>query len=116
MASLIDTVDSEKNTTMYSSNVELNVLVYKDFDTFAWSYNYNGADYSGVTLNIYNYGNFVNILSFSDNRAILHIGNTNINITKQQAIADAEAYVRNTYLSTEFCKRYNHFHPQLQRK
>ena len=93
MVNLLNTVGSEKNADEISGNIELKVSTTSERTSFSWSYIYNGADYPGVNLEFQNlFGLFS--LTFSDNRGIYSIGNTNVNISQQKAIQTAEDYVR----------------------
>lgn len=93
MVKMLNTVGSAKNMTELLDNLGLKVLTSPAQTTFNWSYIYNGVDYSSVRLALQN--NYVfSILTFSDNRGIYNIGNTNINIPQQQAIQIAKDYVR----------------------
>ena len=99
MADLINSVSEEGNVTLLSNNIDLKILATQGYSTFSWNLNYNGADYSGIQLSVENFNgpDKINSLTFSDTRSIFNIGNTNINIQKQQAITMAEDYVKNNF-------------------
>jgi hypothetical protein len=99
MADLTKSIGEGRNVTLLSSNIDLKILATQGYSTFSWNLNYNGADYSGIQLSIENFNgpDKINSLTFSDTRPIFNIGNTNINIQKQQAITLAEDYVKNNF-------------------
>ena len=99
MADLTKSIGEEKNVTLLASNIDLKILATQSYSTFSWNLNYNEADYSGIQLSIENFNgpDKINSLTFSDTRPIFNIGNTNINIQKQQAITMAEDYVENNF-------------------
>jgi hypothetical protein len=94
MATLLNIAGSEKNATEQLDNLNLQILATPHYTTFGWSYTYNGADYPIVNLELEN-ASGLNYLTFSDDRAIHTIGDTDISISKQQAITIAENYVKN---------------------
>jgi len=101
MINLLNMAGSERNITELSDNIDLKILTTPEFTSFSWSYTYNGANYSSVNLELQNIFGSPFII-FSDNRGIYSIGNTNINISKQQAINIAENYVRNYSYPLDF--------------
>jgi parallel beta-helix repeat protein len=94
MATLLNMAGPEKNVTEQQGNLDLQILVGPYYTTFGWSYKYNGADYPIVNLELENASGLV-FITFSDTRSIQSIGNTDISISKQQAITIAENYVKN---------------------
>lgn len=93
MVSLLNKAGSEKNAIELLDNIELKVSTTPEQTQFSWSYTYNGADYSSVNLEFQNlYG--LQSITFSDNRGIYTVGNTNVSVSKQQAIQIADNYVR----------------------
>ncbi len=97
MINAISVLGSAKNATQVSGNVSLNVDSYQALSTYKWSYFFNGADYSSISLNIAGYGQTLSTLRLYDDRPLYNIGDTRLKVTKQQAIVIAEAYVRNNF-------------------
>ena len=98
MINLLNTVGSEKNFNEQLDNIELTIITTFDQTSFDWSHIYNGAKYSSVDLvfqNFFGRNSALSSITFSDNREIYEIGNTNINISKQQAIQIAQDFVEN---------------------
>jgi hypothetical protein len=94
MINLLNSAGSEKNVTEQSDNIDLGILKTSEQTSFAWSYTYNGTNYSSLELV---FQDFIGrpFISFADNRGIYKIGNTNVNISQQQAIQIAQDFVRN---------------------
>lgn len=90
MLSLLNKAGSAGNAMIISGNMDLKMADTGDSSEFDWSYTYNGADYSGVSLR---FDDYIPSLTFSDNRGIYSVGDTAINTSKQQAIEIAENYV-----------------------
>ncbi len=100
MVSLLNEAAPQKNITETSGNIDLKIVSTAYSSTFNWSYTYNGADYSGVSLTLSNDGfQTSSQLTFSDNRAIYSVGNTTIAVSQQQAIQTALNYIK-TYSYT----------------
>ena len=93
MITLLNQAGSERNTTEIMNNISLKISVTPMYTSFNWSYTYNGADYSSINLQLSNYIGFPAV-KFADNRALYNIGNTNIEVSKQQAINIAQNFVR----------------------
>ena len=101
MISLLNTAGSPRNATEISGNIDFKESTSSEQTSFSWSYIYNGADYSSLNLE---FQNFLGrpFITFSDNRGIYSIGNTDIILSKQQAIQKAEDYVRNLSYSLNY--------------
>ncbi len=101
MISLLKTAGSERDITEQSGNIDLKIVVATTSTTFSWSYNYNGAEYSGINLEL---SNFIGLSSvnFTDNRSLHKIGNTRIDISQQQATIAAENFVNNLDYKVNF--------------
>ena len=82
MRSMVDSIDATKNNSLFSGNLKLEVKVNSDHTTFDWKYTYNGAEYAQMSVTFEN-GNF---RAFGDDRSYLTVGNTDVNITAQEAI------------------------------
>jgi hypothetical protein len=89
MANLLQKVGLEKNATEISGNLTLRILVtrYTHYDFYN---TFNGADYTGLSI----FRSSTN-LDLTDSRVFEKIGDTNINISKEQAINIAENTVKN---------------------
>ena len=89
MANLLQKVGSEKNATEVSGNLTLRILVtrYTNYDFYN---TFNDAYYTGLSI----FRSSTN-LDLTDSRVSEKIGDTNINISKEQAINIAENAVKN---------------------
>lgn len=101
MITLLNMAGSERNITEQLGNLFFKILVAPMDTTFSWSYTYNGVDYSSVNLVLNNYYGF-SLLSFADNRNTYAIGNTNLEVSQQQATNIAENFVRNYDYAVNF--------------
>jgi hypothetical protein len=83
----LDNADLSKNSTTTKENTKLTVLANSFFGTeqatLRWTYTVNGADYTALEISV-NTDGFV--ISVYDTRALYTIGDTSINISKEQAI------------------------------
>ena len=97
MKKTLTNVDSTKNMSVTSGNIELTTRNEKapavvdqtssswgvvDQTSFSWVYTINGADYTKLAIT-YSNGAFY---SMSNNRDLYNIGNTDVNISEEQAI------------------------------
>jgi hypothetical protein len=105
MTSLLNQVGSNKNATVTSGDMQLKVEYGKvpvytsetaNQTLFSWNYNFNGADYTGVTFEFLKNLNEATLSSttFTDNRAIYQVGDTSAKISEQQAVNIAENYLK----------------------
>ena len=96
MANLLQNVGSEKNVTQVSGNLKLQISVtrYTQYDFYN---TFNGADYTGLSI----FRGSSN-LDFSDNRVYERIGDTSINISKEQAISIAKNYLKTYIVNATF--------------
>ncbi|MDR1993050.1 MAG: hypothetical protein LBQ98_06085 [Nitrososphaerota archaeon] len=87
LITMLDNVDLSKNSTTTKGNTKLVVLANSFFGvaqaTLRWTATVNGADYTALEISV-NTNGFV--ISVYDNRALYTIGDTSINILKEQAI------------------------------
>ncbi len=100
MINTLSNADATKNMTATAGNIKLAILSQKidpeTVDTiFRWTYTVNGADYTALGITFRN-GDFY---ALRDDRGIYKIGNTDVKITKEQAIDLALKYVE-TYSYT----------------
>ncbi|MCW4017644.1 MAG: hypothetical protein NWF00_03010 [Candidatus Bathyarchaeota archaeon] len=72
--------------------------------SFGWYNTFNDAPYTGATLEFTRFNEHIIELVFTDNRGLYQIGNTNITISKEQAIQIAEDYITQTYSCKVFSK------------
>ncbi len=96
MKRMLNYADATKNMTLISGNLTLtirntNTPFAGDQTSFRWRYTFNGVDYTGLELSFSN-GAFSSI---SDNRDIYQIGDTTVNISKEEAISIAMDHVKN---------------------
>lgn len=89
MANLLRNVGSEKNATEVSGNLTLRLSVLH-YTQYAFYNTFNGTDYTGLTI-----FRGTTDLDFADSRVYEKIGNTSVNISKEQAINIASNYVKN---------------------
>ncbi len=99
-------VNSTKNMSVTSGNIKLTTRNVKasnlanqtsfswglvDQTSFSWVYTVNGADYTKLEITFSNGAFF----SMSDNRGLYTIGNTDVNISEEQAINIAMNHIEN---------------------
>lgn len=91
MINLLPMIDATKNMTVASQgNVKLTVT-NMEFDTiFSWTYTVNGADYTSIKVT-YRNGAFY---ALRDDRSLYTIGNTDVNISKEQATNTALKHIQ----------------------
>jgi hypothetical protein len=100
MVTTLNSAGSLRNVTEQLDNINFEMVVSSMSTSFSWSYIYNGVDYSSVNLVISDF--FGPSVSFSDNRAINSIGNTDIAVSEQQAITAAENFVKGFSYNVDF--------------
>jgi len=105
MKRMLNYADATKNMTLLSGNIELTVSDVKmgngassswgivDHTSFSWVYSINGVDYTKLEITFSNGAFF----SMSDNRDLYQIGDTTVNISKEEAISIAIDYAKNNY-------------------
>ena len=86
MANLLKQVGSERNATEASGNLTLRLSVQR-YTEYAFYNTFNGADYTGLKIFLGGVD-----LDFSDSRVYQKIGDTTINVSKEQAIRIAMLY------------------------
>jgi hypothetical protein len=91
MKNILETVDPTKNTTKTVNNIKISTSTNMEATSFTWERTVNGADYAGMRISFSN-GSFC---SLSDKRNIYTIGNTDVNISKEEAIILSHKYVEN---------------------
>ena len=96
MVNTLSSADATKNMTTSAGNTKLQIssqtLDPQTVDTiFRWTYTVNGADYTALGVTFRN-GNFY---ALRDDRGLYKIGNTDVNITEDQAIDLALKYIEN---------------------
>jgi hypothetical protein len=83
----LDTVDITENSTTTTGDIKLtisnSVWAGDEITFFNWAYTVNGADYTSLQISFQKNGIIDTLL---DNRAIYTIGDTSINVSKEQAI------------------------------
>jgi hypothetical protein len=94
MLNALSKVNTLKETTITSGNIKLQIIINtqssKTVTTFQWFTSINGIDYTSMLLSYHN-NDFHN---FFDNRGLSTIGNTDINISAQQATELALQYIK----------------------
>lgn len=98
MISMLSNVDPAKNATITSGTLKLTVTHqdlsgtwFGDTVDFRWVQTFNGCDYLAVDL-VFRDGVFSNLI---DHRQLYSIGNTAVNISKEQAVKIAMEYIKN---------------------
>lgn len=98
MVNMLRQVGSVRNTTEFSGNLTLKIVVYSpSYTVYKFSNTFNGVDYTGVSITFS--GNY---FYFTDNRAYKTIGDTTIYVPKEEAIKIAEDFVRNYSYTRQF--------------
>jgi hypothetical protein len=82
LQSMLINVDSTENSTSIAENLKLEVLVNSYGTSFRWNPTFNSVDYPGMGITFCD-GFFH---SFGDDRNIYVIANTNVNVSKEQAV------------------------------
>ncbi|MCW4017120.1 MAG: hypothetical protein NWF00_00315 [Candidatus Bathyarchaeota archaeon] len=87
LIAMLNNVDITKNTTTTIDNIKL-VIANNNFSgealtRFEWTYTVNGADYTTLQIGFQDNGIFD---SFRDTRDVYTIGDTSVNISKEQVI------------------------------
>ena len=90
MIDLLDTVDATKNMTATLGNVKLEVFNNAFSSVFEWKYTFNGADYTGIGMTFEE-----DTIIFWDDRSLYKIGNTDVNLSKEEAVSIALKRVEN---------------------
>lgn len=98
MIAMLSNIDLSKNMTTISGNLKLTVThidltgtAFGDTIDFRWVQTFNECDY--LSINIYFSNGFFS--GFIDHRAIYAIGDTSVNISKEQAIKIALDAIKN---------------------
>ena len=79
MVNLLNRVSSLRNTTETSDNITLRISAFTYYTEYRFNYTFN------IVAN----------LDFDDNRSYEKIGDTSINVSREQAITIAENYAKN---------------------
>jgi hypothetical protein len=98
MIAMLSNVDPTKNATITSGTLKLTVThkdlsgtIFGDSISFRWVQTFNGCDYLAVHLHFRD-GVFSSII---DHRQLYSIGDTTVNISKEQAVKIAMEYIKN---------------------
>jgi hypothetical protein len=82
MITMLADVDISQNGTSVSGNVKQIITARTHSTLLQWKYTFNGVDYSGLGLGFTDGA----LNSFGDGRSYLHIGNTEVNVSKDEAV------------------------------
>jgi len=93
MAKMFSKVGSIHNATEFSGNLTMKIVVYPSSIFVKFSNTINDVDYTGLRITNGSFGSFY----FDDSRTYLTMGDTNIDISKEQAIMIAKDYVLNNF-------------------
>jgi hypothetical protein len=94
MIDLLQTVSANKNESKIAGDLKLEVTTDAYHTSYEWKYTFNGVDYNAVSIIYQDSGVF-----FSDYLSLYKIGNTNVDISREQAIDIAMKYIE-TYSYT----------------
>lgn len=88
LTAMLDNVDITKDSTTTVGNTKLRVSSNSfwpgtDLKVFKWVYTVNGADYTSLQVSFHKNGGIASII---DDRSLYTIGDTSINISREQAI------------------------------
>lgn len=90
MMNPLNSINTIKNITTTINNVKFRMTSRADFTSFRWNYIFNGAEYTGIALTTSEKG-----ITFRDDRSIFKIGDTTVNVLKENAIETALERVEN---------------------
>jgi hypothetical protein len=91
MTTALSSIDATQNTTKVLGTTKVTVQTTQTETDVYLKYVANGTAYTGISFTIEN-GQFY---SFSDDRSLWTIGNTNMNINQSQAISIAQQFIQN---------------------
>lgn len=93
MINMLANADPTKNMTLTSGNIKLTIsnkeFLGDEMTSFRWTYTFNGADYTSIGITFRN-GVFYGL---SDKRSLYTIGDTTVNVSREQAIDIAMKYI-----------------------
>ena len=81
MMDVLNSVDTIENMTKTLDNVKFEISSRVSSTSFCWKYVFNGADYTGIDVTFREDG-----IDFRDDRSIYKIGDTTVNVLKEEAI------------------------------
>jgi hypothetical protein len=111
LESMLDNIDTVKNTTVTSENVKLAVTTQESSTTFKWTYTFNGIEAPDKCVALRYETGFLSY--FIDNWDIYKIGSTEVNVSQQKAIEiamdKAKSFTWGTTLDNKTCEdlKYN---------
>ena len=92
MSDLLNTIYTLGNGETKSGNLTLEIKVDDSSTTFDWEHNFNGCDYKEIALVFKNENSY---FIFSDEDSRHKMGNTDVNVSEEQAIEIAVDFVKN---------------------
>ena len=87
LSSMLDKVDANKNLTITSRNVKLEVTASEDYTTFSWTYTFNGVGAGDKCIALGYKSGFLKY--FVDTWDLYKIGSTAVNLSEEEAVAIA---------------------------
>jgi hypothetical protein len=99
MLALLEKAGSEKNSTQTRGNLTLGISCQDLLTEYLFRNTFNGVEYNGISIS---YGNRIEDFTFNDNRQTQKIGDTAINISKEQAISIGEKYLKTYTMNFTF--------------
>jgi parallel beta-helix repeat protein len=97
MVNQLKAAEPNQNLSTFTGNMAFKIRTESMQTSYQWNYKYYGAEYTGITLTIQNSTDIYNPIYFTDNRATSKIGNTKLEVSRSEAIAIAEQYVKNNF-------------------
>jgi hypothetical protein len=92
MSNLLDTIAKIDNTMVTQGNIKLQISVSGDTVVFFWMHTENGIDYQAKGLQLIFQDNV--LTTMSDGYFLFTIGNTELTVSREQAINVAKNYVK----------------------
>ncbi len=99
MVNLLQKVGSEKNFTETSDDLKLRISCGDSLTTYSFHNTFKGVEYNGISIH---YGNGIANFVFDDNRKTQNIGDTTINISKEQAINIGREFLKTNTMNFSF--------------
>jgi hypothetical protein len=99
MVAMLEKVSSEKNVTQPLDKLTLRISGSDLLTTYSFLNTFNGVEYNGISIS---YGNGLENFYFNDNRQTQKIGDTDINISRDQAISIGEKYLKTYTMNFTF--------------
>lgn len=93
MGSMLNSVEPNKNVTKISENIKLEVIETESYTSYRWTYTINGVEAPSKCVALKFENGFLKY--FIDNWSFYTIGNTDINISEEEAVKIAKDHTNN---------------------